>query len=158
MGMHMKVPVLVAAALLIPTFKMMAADLPEGQGKEIILRACTGCHKAEAFLAYRYTKDEYQSIVLRMGQRGASASKEELDTVAAYLSKNFPKVDDPTKLNINKANAKELAAGLGLTAEEAAAIVGYRDRHGSFRAVGDLYIIYGLDGLKIEAQKDKITF
>lgn len=78
--------------------------------------------------------------------------------VADYLTKTFPKVDDPGKLNVNKASAKEMETALELTAKEAEAIVSYRDRHGAFRAVGDLYIIYGLDSRKIEAQKDKIGF
>ena len=80
------------------------------------------------------------------------------ETVVDYLAKNFLKVDDPGKLNVNKASAKEIETALGLRPKEAEAIVAYRDKHGSFRAVGDLYIIYGLDGTKIEAQKDKIGF
>lgn len=134
------------------------ADLPEGKGREVLLRACVGCHKAEAFLEYRHTKDEYSAIVVRMGARGAQATTEELEAIAGYLAKNFPKVDDPTKINVNKASAKELQAALGLTEKEAQAIVSYRERHGEFRAVGDLYIIYGVDGTKIEAQKDRIGF
>ena len=148
---------LLLVALLAP-FAVVAADLPEGKGKETVLRACTGCHKADAFTGYRHTKDEYSAIVIRMGQRGAPATTEELETVAAYLSANFPKVDDPNKLNVNKATAKEMEAALNLTAKEAEAIVAYREKHGIFRAVGDLYIIYGLEGTKIEAQKDKIGF
>jgi len=136
-----------------------AADLPEGPGRELILRACTGCHKADSFSAYRHTQDEYQSIVKRMAtERGAQASAKELDEIAAYLFQNFPKVEDPTKLNINKANAKELETRLGLTAKEAEAIVSYRNRHGDFHAIGDLYIIYGVDGKKLEAVQEKITF
>lgn len=135
-----------------------AADLPEGKGKEILLRACVGCHKANDFSGYRHTKDEYSAIVVRMGQRGAQASAEELETVAQYLSANFLKSDEPGKVNVNTATAKEIETGLNLTAKEAEAIVSYRDRHGAFHAVGDLYIIYGLDGTKIEAQKDKIAF
>ena len=47
---------------------------------------------------------------------------------------------------------------LGLTDEEAAAVVSYRERHGDFHAWGDLLIIYGVDGKKIAAAKDKISF
>jgi competence protein ComEA len=152
----------VAAKILLTVLAfaatVSAADLPEGKGKEILLRACVGCHKADAFLDYRHTRDEYSAIVVRMGQRGAAASAEELETVAAYLAKNFLKEDDPGKINVNKATAKEIETGLNLTPKEAEAIVTYRDKHGVFRAVGDLYIIYGLDGTKIEAQKDKISF
>jgi competence ComEA-like helix-hairpin-helix protein len=135
-----------------------ADDLPEGKGKEIILRACVGCHKAEELTVYRFTKDEYQTIVYRMGDRGAQATRAELDVIAAYMFEHFPKVEDPTKINVNKATADQIAGGLGLTKEEAAAVVKYRDRHGDFHAWGDLLIIYGVDGKKIAAAKDKISF
>jgi competence protein ComEA len=145
-----------ASSLLLPRAK--AADLPDGKGKELILRACVGCHKAEEIAVYRFTKDEYQTIVYRMRDRGAQATPAELDVIADYLFHNFPKVEDATKINVNKATAQEIATGLGLTNEEAAAVVNYRERHGDFHAWGDLLIIYGVDGKKIAAAKDKISF
>jgi competence ComEA-like helix-hairpin-helix protein len=144
------------AALLAPAGR--AAELPDGAGKDILLRACTGCHKAEEFLSYRHTKEEYQAIVQRMGQRGARASNDELDIIADYLAKNFLKVEDPNKNNINKATARQIETGLSLTAKEAEAIVDYRERHGDFHAWGDLLVIYGVDGKKIEAAKERMSF
>jgi competence ComEA-like helix-hairpin-helix protein len=144
-----------AGSLAMPA---TAADLPEGKGRELILRACIGCHKPEELAVYRFTKDEYRNIVVRMGERGAQASKAELDVIADYLFENFPKVEDATKINVNKATAQEIAAGIGLTSEEAETVVKYRERHGDFRAWGDLLIIYGVDGKKIAAAKDKISF
>ena len=135
-----------------------AADLPEGPGRDLILRARVGCHKPDSFSAYRHTKDEYQAIVARMAERGTPASAKELDQIAAYLFQNFPKVEDPSKVNVNKASAKEIETRLGLTAQEAEAIVSYRNRHGDFHAIGDLYIIYGVDGKKLESAQDKIAF
>jgi competence protein ComEA len=146
------------AALVLLAARARADDLPEGKGKELILRACVGCHKAEEIAVYRFTKDEYQAIVYRMRDRGAQATPAELDIIAAYLFANFPKIEDKTKINVNKATAQEIAAGLGLTNEEAEAVVSYRERHGDFRAWGDLLIIYGVDGKKIAAAKDKISF
>jgi competence protein ComEA len=140
------------------SMRASADDLPEGKGKEIILRACVGCHKAEELTVYRFTKDEYQTIVYRMGDRGAQATRAELDIVAAYMFQNFPKIEDKTKINVNKATAQEIASGLGLTNEEAEAVVKYRERHGDYHAWGDLLIIYGVDGKKIAAAKDKISF
>jgi competence protein ComEA len=145
-----------ASSLFLP--QASAADLPDGKGKELILRACVGCHKAEEIAVYRFTKDEYQTIVYRMRDRGAQATPAELDVIADYLFQNFPKVEDATKINVNKATAQEIATGLGLTNEEAAAVVKYRERHGDFHAWGDLLIIYGVDGKKIAAAKDKISF
>ena len=135
-----------------------AADLPEGPGRDTLVRACTGCHKAEEFSAYRHTREEYRSIVYRMSDRGVQASPKELDQIADYLAKHFLKVEDPSKVNVNRATVKELETRLGLTAKEAEAIVAYREQHGDFRAPGDLYVIYGVDGRKIQAAKDKISF
>ena len=134
-----------------------AADLPDGKGKELILRACIGCHKADEIGAYRFTKDEYHAIAYRMGERGAQATRAELDTIADYLFENFPKIEDASKINVNKATAQEIATRLGLTAEEAEAVVKYRERHGDFHAWGDLLIIYGVDGKKIKRPKTRLV-
>jgi competence ComEA-like helix-hairpin-helix protein len=93
-----------------------------------------------------------------MGDRGAPASRAELDIIAAYMFEHFPKVEDASKINVNKATAQQIAAGLGLTSDEADAVVKYRERHGDFHAWGDLLIIYGVDGKKIAAAKDKMSF
>jgi len=146
----------VCAGLLVVSAD--AADLPDGKGKELILRACIGCHKAGELTAYRFTKDEYHVITDRMGDRGAQATRAELDIIADYLFENFPKIEDATKINVNKATAQEIATGLALSTDEAEAIVKYRMRHGDFHAWGDLLIIYGVDGKKIAAAKDKISF
>ncbi len=145
------------AALLL-AWPAAAQNMPEGPGKQIILRECTACHLPTHFTQYRHTNEEWQAIVIRMGQRVDSATKEELDTVQQYLATNFPKVDDATKLNVNKAAAEDIAARLGLTLDEAKAVVDYRRRHGTFREWGELLAIYGVDGHKIEAAKDRMSF
>jgi competence protein ComEA len=135
-----------------------AAELPDGPGKEIILRSCTGCHKPDAMSGYSHTPDEWQTIVDRMGDRAGLTDKSDLETLTTYLTKHFPKIVDPNKVNVNKATAKELVARLELTEKEAAAIVEYRDKHGDFRVWGDLLAIYGVDGKKIQAVKDRLDF
>jgi competence ComEA-like helix-hairpin-helix protein len=146
------------AALCLLAPPIQSAELPDGPGKPIILRTCVGCHKAEEFMAYRLSKEQYQAAVYRMLDRGAQATTAELDIVAEYLFKNFPKAEDATKINVNKAPAEEIEKGLALTAKEAEAIVRYRERHGDFRTWGDLLVIYGVDGRKIQAAKDRMSF
>jgi competence ComEA-like helix-hairpin-helix protein len=135
-----------------------AKGMPDGPGKQIILRECTACHLPDHFTKYRHSNEEWQAIVIRMGQRVRSATKEELDVVQKYLATNFPKADEAGKLNVNKASAEDIAAGLGLTTDEAKALVDYRQRHGTFREWGELLAIYGVDGRKIEAAKDRMSF
>jgi len=134
-----------------------AGELPEGEGKKIIQQQCAGCHPGNALAGYQKTREDWDAIVARMGQR-TTATRDELTALTDYLATNFPKVDDPTKVNMNKADAKEMSARLGLSAAEADAIIKYRDRRGNFRAWGDLLVIYGVDGTKIESLQDKMSF
>lgn len=132
--------------------------MPEGEGKQIILRECTTCHQPDHFTKYQHTPEEWQAIVMRMSPRVRSISKEEVDTVQKYLSTNFPKVESAGKLNVNKATAKDIETQLALTPEEAQAVVQYRQQHGTFRDWGELLAIYGVDGRKIEAAKQRMSF
>jgi len=148
-------PLYLAAILVTPL--LAASELPEGAGKQIIQQQCSGCHPGNALGGYQKTREDWEAVVIRMGQR-TSATRDELSTLTDYLATNFPKIDDPTKVNMNKADAKEISERLGLSAAEAEAIVKYRDRRGNFRAWGDLLVIYGVDGTKIEALQDKMSF
>ena len=137
---------------------LRAQEMPDGPGKQIILRECTACHQPDHFTKYRHSNEEWQAIVVRMGQRVRSATKDELDLVQKYLATNYPKVEDAAKLNVNQATAKDIETRLLLTADEAEAVVQYRQRHGAFREWGELLAIYGVDGRKIEAAKDRMSF
>ena len=136
---------------------LTAGELPEGDGKKIIQQHCSGCHPGNALGGYQKTREDWDAIVARMGQR-TTATRDELTTLADYLATNFPKIDDPNKVNMNKADAKEISERLGLSTAEAEAIVKYRDRRGNFRTWGDLLVIYGVDGTKIESLQDKMSF
>ena len=111
-----------------------------------------------AFSTYSHTPEEWTAIVTRMGARAKSATQPELEIVAKYLAASFPKVEDSSKINVNKASAKDMAKRLGLTEQEAGLIVEFRTKHGNFREWGDLLIIYGLNGRKVQAAKDHMSF
>ena len=149
---------LTSACLVFPVlvFPVAAADLPEGPAKAIILRACDGCHRATEIPGYKHTRQEWIGTLDRMQKRGAPVKPEEVDTVIEYLAANFPKIVDATKVNVNKATVEEIATGLDLTLEEAQKIVEHREKYRLFRWWQDLYLVYDLDGRKIEKVKDRI--
>jgi competence ComEA-like helix-hairpin-helix protein len=155
LGWLSAIPIFLVALLATPAFA--ENELPEGAGKQIIQQRCAGCHPGAALASYQKTRQDWDAVVARMGQR-TDATKDELDTLTDYLATNFPKVEDPNKVNVNKAPAKEISERLGLTMKEAEAIVDYRDHHGMYHTWGDLLVIYGVDGSKIEAVQDKISF
>ena len=134
-----------------------AEDFPEGPGKVIIMRACGKCHSTDQIARQQKTEENWQATVVRMAGRGAEVTTDEVTTVVKYLATNFAKVADASKTNVNKATAKDLM-GLGFTESEAAAIIDYKTRHGDYRQWADLLQVYGVDGEKAEAAKDKMEF
>jgi DNA uptake protein ComE-like DNA-binding protein len=134
-----------------------ADDFPEGPGKVLIMRSCGACHTTDQIARQKKSESDWQATVVRMAGRGAKVTGDETDVIVKYLNASFPKLEDSSKTNVNKATAKDLMP-LGFTDAEAAAIIEYRGRHGDFRSWADLLQIYGVDGEKAEAAKDKMAF
>jgi hypothetical protein len=63
--------------------------LPEGPGKELILRSCTMCHSAAQIVYKPRAPDDWTDLIGKMVDRGAALTPEEQDAVYAYLVKNF---------------------------------------------------------------------
>jgi competence protein ComEA len=81
---------------LAPAPSVKAADdLPEGAGKDVVLKVCTACHGVSEFTARRNTRAEWDEEVDKMAARGAKASDEEFEAIVNYLAKNFGKDAPP---------------------------------------------------------------
>lgn len=148
-----------AFSLLLISPAFAQKDFPDGAAKEYVTKICLQCHQASQLLAVRKTESDWKATVARMALKGIPAPAEQYDAIAAYMAKNFPKTEDATKINMNKATAQQIAdAGLGLTLDEAKALVTYREKHGDYREWGEMLVVYGVDGRKLEAAKDKMSF
>jgi competence protein ComEA len=128
--------------------------LPDGPGKETFQMVCSMCHSADAVIGKQGSRQWWQSKVTEMLQESTDVPESDVDTIVAYLAKNFPIV----KINVNKAPAKDLETGLELTAKESEAIVQYREAKGNFKTLDDLKKVPGLDAVKIESKKDRLEF
>ncbi len=114
---------------------------------------CSSCHSTERIINKQWTKPQWQAKVLEMLQEEPDVTQPERDKIVEYLARSFP-----AKVNVNKADAKELETGLELSAENAAAIVRYREQKGDFKTLDDLKKVPGLDAAKIESRKDRLEF
>jgi competence protein ComEA len=130
------------------------ADLPEGEGKALVKKICTGCHGLENITGQHMGKDEWSDTVNEMITDGAQGSDEEMDKIVEYLAKNF----GPRKVNVNSASAAAIAGALAIPQDQAAAIVAYREKNGKFKQWQDLKNVGGLDMKKIEQDKDRLVF
>lgn len=74
---------------LLCTFSAIAADLPEGAGKDVVVRLCTTCHTADRIVATKQTEAGWRITIRQMEEEGASFSPGDTETIIAYLVKNL---------------------------------------------------------------------
>ena len=69
----------------------LAWPIPDGPGKDLVLRTCTECHSLEGIERHVYdSRDEYRTLILSMvSQNGAAFSEEEITTVTEYLWETY---------------------------------------------------------------------
>jgi competence protein ComEA len=151
-------PTLILPVIFLASPAFAQNDFPDGAAKEYVNKICLQCHQASQLLSQRRSESDWKITVARMATKGVPAPAEQYDAIAAYMAKNFPKVEDTTKINMNKAKAEEIVSVIGLTPDEAKALVTYRDKHGDYREWGEMLVVYGVDGRKLEAAKDKMSF
>ncbi len=130
--------------------------LPDGPGKDIMVRTCGVCHEPRRAASVRLTRDGWSSVIDDMVRRGAKGSDQDLATILDYLTTNFLG-EAPRPLNINSAAQIDFESVLELLRREAAAVVAYREKHGAFKSVDDLKKVPGLDFKKIDSKRDRIV-
>jgi mono/diheme cytochrome c family protein len=81
------------AALSLSAQEKAADPLPDGEGKDLVQRVCTGCHGLDTALEGTKTAAQWKAVVDTMVNRGAEATDPEIDTIVKYLAKNFGKSD-----------------------------------------------------------------
>jgi cytochrome c5 len=64
-------------------------ELPEGEGKAIATEFCQDCHKLTNLTKAHKAADDWHDTVETMMDRGARLPEDKIDTLVAYLAKNF---------------------------------------------------------------------
>jgi cytochrome c5 len=90
-------------AAIVTAFTLIASvraqDLPDGAGKDLVVKVCTACHDAARISSKKQTKTEWNETVDKMAVRGAKASDDEFEAIVNYLAKYFGKDQPPEKSN-----------------------------------------------------------
>jgi len=68
-------------------------DLPDGEGKKILLTSCTSCHELTEVTKFRgyYDRKQWRDIVVTMMEYGAPIEEKQVDVLADYLAANLGK-------------------------------------------------------------------
>jgi virginiamycin B lyase len=88
-----------AAALFGFAVPALAQDFPDGPGKETVTAICGGCHDVNRVRA-GYSPEGWKTVMQMMHNMEAPVPKDELETVTAYLTKNFPEKAKPAAVLI----------------------------------------------------------
>jgi len=142
-----------SAALFLAALPLPAQNLPDGPGKTAMQTVCVKCHDLNQVIARRRTAVDWSMTLDKMVTQGAEATDAQFSDILDYLMANFRK-----PINVNQATAKSLEAELELTAQEAEAIVAYRERSAPFKSLDDLKRVPGIDSKKLDAAKDWVSF
>lgn len=133
------------------------ADLPPGPGHDETLKVCGKCHSAEQAASLRQTRTGWEETISKMVNMGSEGTDQEYEAILGYLTKTFGP-EPPRAIDVNKASAIELEAGLGLTRTESAAVLKYRTDNGDFKTMDDIAKVPGIDLKKVEARKSRLKF
>ena len=129
-----------------------AAALPDTAGRESVAGMCAPCHGVLTVTTQRHTAAGWASVVDDMFGKGATGTDEEAEAVVVYLARHFPAV------NVNAADATELARVLKIAKVEAEAIVAYRQSNPPFKTSDDLKRVPGVDPKIVDQQRAAIAF
>jgi competence protein ComEA len=144
-------------AVVTLTSGIASAQLPDGPGKLETQKLCSQCHELERSVSLRQDRDGWKTTMNKMVSLGAQGTEEEYEAAFEYLVRNYP-ADQVPKVNVNKATAIELEAGLTLRRSQSASVIAFRTRNGPFKSIDDLKKVPGIDAAYIDSKKDRLAF
>lgn len=97
MSTRIRVSLISAALLCSPAF---GQTLPEGDGKDLVAAQCNSCHEFYARLGAGYTPEGWKTVLRMMTNQGVALTPDQIATLTAYLSKNFPEKGKPAGIVI----------------------------------------------------------
>lgn len=157
MKFQFAIPIAVASALLLLPAQLSAQTLPDGPGKQEVIKLCSSCHELGRSVSLRQDRDAWNGTLRKMIAMGTKGTDQEFDAALDYLAKTYPAGEIPPVI-VNKATAIEFESRLSLRRSQAAAIVAYRTRNGQFKSLKDLLKVPGIDTQKVLDKKDLLVF
>ena len=124
---------------------------PEAVEKATFRAICGTCHSTTLVSDLR-TEAEWREEVDQMIKIGARGTEQQFERVMRYLERTL------TIVNINSAEAPQIAPVLDVSLPVAEAIVKRRTAKGKFKNLEALKEVPGVEAAKIDARKDRIEF
>ena len=134
------------------TAQQPATSAADDPAHELFIQTCNRCHDAARITALRRTKTEWEEVINKMIERGATGSEDDFQTVFGYLRRHYGKV------YINSASGEEITTTLGLSNKDAEAVVAFRKANGNFQDLDAVKKVPDIDVKTLEEHKEAIAF
>ena len=122
-----------------------------------------GSKQAAAIVEYRETNGPFQSLddITNVKGVGVKTVAKNQDSIlfdgTATAAESKPAAPSVQTVNVNLASAQELVVLKGIGPAKAAAIVAYREAHGTFQAIDDLIKVKGIGEKTLAKNRDYIV-
>jgi competence ComEA-like helix-hairpin-helix protein len=136
----------------VPENGAAAPPAVDAKGAATFARVCSTCHDGARILSNRRSKSQWTEVIEKMMERGAQVSDDDFTEVMDYLLRHYGRI------NVNKAEAEDLAVVAGLSKKDAEAIVRYRGAQGDFPDFDALAKVPEIDIEKLNQAREAITF
>jgi len=151
-GIRAAAAALVFLVAIVAVVASAKAQDPDDASAGAFQRVCSSCHDAQRILATRRTKTQWEEIIGKMIDRGATGTDEDFTAAEEYLLKISGRV------NVNRAAPADMAKVLGIPEKQATAIADYRKANGDFADFDALCKVPGIDVDKLKTEQDAISF
>ena len=128
------------------------ASASDDPAAPLFAQMCNRCHDAARITTQRRTGIEWEEILNKMIEKGATGTEKDFENVYEYLLRNHG------KLNINIATPDDIAMILGLSEKDAQGIVAYRKANGPFADFEAVKKVPDIDLKKLDEHKDAVAF
>jgi competence protein ComEA len=144
--------VLFFVGILAAALHTRASAHPQDPATDAFFKVCNDCHEGDRISGTRRTRAAWEDIIVQMIDKGAVGSNQEFTLVLQYLLSKHGMV------NMNAAEADEIAIVTGLTVKEAEAVVAYRKANGNFKNYEALVKVPDIDVKKLEERRGALLF
>ena len=75
----------------VPVAAAASEELPQGPGRQILMRACVSCHNLREVTKFKgfYTRPQWRDIVQTMVDYGAGVNDKEVEVLSDYLTEHL---------------------------------------------------------------------
>jgi len=140
------------AVVLIPTVAAGSHAQDARKLEQAFQRVCSDCHEPERIFESKRTRGDWESILEKMIEKGATGTDQDFELVLQYL------LSKSGMVNVNQATPQDIALVLEVTQKEADAIVAFRKQNGNFKNFEALTKVPDVDAAKLEQHKDALIF